>query len=126
MMKQLTLLGGGLILASTVGVLASPREHTLYLTFDRSVAIPGATLTPGAYIFEEAAPQGSSNVVRVLSRDRSRVFLTQFATRVERPAGLRNDQPVLLGEAAANELEQIVSWFEPGVDHGYAFDYRGY
>jgi hypothetical protein len=43
---------------------------------------------------------------------------------VERPAGLPANQAVVLGEPEANnEPEQIVSWFEPGIDLGWAFRY---
>jgi hypothetical protein len=125
MLRKSSILLGSIILVVTMGalVLASPREHTLYLTFNQTIAIPGATLTPGTYIFEEPAPDTSPSVVRVLSRDRQRVFLTQSTTRVERPAGLPAKQSVVLSEPQPNEPEQIVSWFEPGLDLGWAFRY---
>jgi hypothetical protein len=132
MMNKLTLVGVGLVFALILGlaasrtVTASPAEHTMFVTFGQSVMIPGTMLRPGTYIFEEADPDHASNLVRVLSRDRSRVFLTQFAARVERPAGINKDQTVILGEPQPNEPEELVSWFVPGVDLGYAFSYRGY
>jgi hypothetical protein len=132
MVNKLTLFAGGLVFALTLGMLASrgaqasPTEHTLYVTFGQPVMIPGTMLMPGAYIFEEAQPDEASNLVRVLSRDRKHVFLTQYAARVARPRSISADQTIVLGEAQPNEPEQIVSWFEPGNDLGYAFNYHGY
>jgi hypothetical protein len=63
-------------------------------------------------------------VIRVLSRDRQHVFATTFTTPVERPAGLRDNEVVVMGEAPENEPQQIVSWFEPGAETGFAFNYR--
>ena len=74
MYRRLAICTAAALFLMTFGVMASPREHTTYLTFNQSVAIPGATLTPGTYIFEEADPTTSSDVVRVLSRDLGRTW----------------------------------------------------
>jgi len=124
MSRRLAIVTAAALFLMTFGVKASPREHSTYLTFNQSVAIPGATLTPGTYIFEEADPTTSSDVVRVLSRDRSRVFLTQLATAVERPKSIPENQAVILAEAPNGEPAQIIEWFEPGTDSGFAFEYH--
>ena len=108
----------------TFGVMASPSDHSIYVTFAKSVAIPGATLAPGTYIFEAADPTTSSDVVRVLSRDRSRVYLTQLALPVERPKGIPDDQTVVISEEPNGEPAQIVEWFAPDTELGYAFEYH--
>jgi hypothetical protein len=124
MIGKFSILTAAAMLAATMGVKASHVDHTVYLTFNESVAIPGATLAPGTYIFEKAEPETSSGVIRVLSRDRQHVFATTFTTPVERPAGLRDNEVVVMGEAPENEPQQIVSWFEPGAETGFAFNYR--
>ena len=124
MFRMLTVATGALMLVLTMGLKASPRDHSLYVTFGQSVEIPGVTLTPGTYIFEQENPDTATNVVRVLSRDRSHVFLTQFADRVQRPSGASPEETVFMGEAPENQPQEVVSWFEPGEKWGYAFNYR--
>lgn len=123
MIGKLSILTAAALLVGTLGVQAAPNDHTVYLTFSQSVAIPGATLAPGTYIFEEAQPDTSSGVVRVLSRDRQHVFATTFTTPVQRPAGLHENEVVVMGEAPEDQPQQIVSWFEPGSESGFAFNY---
>src|SRR5689334_17713043 len=59
-------------------------NRTTFFTFSRSVQIPGAALPAGTYLFELADPNHSLDVVRVLSKDRKRVYLTAFTRPVER------------------------------------------
>jgi hypothetical protein len=73
-------------------------KHTNYLTFMTAVALPGVSLTPGTYIFERADANMDPAVVRVLSRDRSKVYLMAFPRRISRPAGMRPDQVVSFDE----------------------------
>src|SRR5689334_12050640 len=109
MFRMLTVATGALMLVLTMGLKASPRDHSLYVTFGQSVEIPGVTLTPGTYIFEQENPDTATNVVRVLSRDRSHVFLTQFADRVQRPSGASPEQTVFMGEAPENQPQEVMS-----------------
>ena len=60
-----------------------PRK-TMYLSFNVPVALPGVTLRSGTYIFEFADPS-VPDVVRVLSRDRSRIHYLGFTLPVTRP-----------------------------------------
>ena len=69
---------------------AAPIDGTTFLTFDGAVSIPGATLRPGTYIFERVDGNSNLDLVRVLSRDRSHVYLTQFTRNVPRPARSRS------------------------------------
>jgi hypothetical protein len=126
MFRRLAILTAAALFLMTFGVMASPRDHSIYVTFARSMAIPGATLAPGTYIFEEADPTNSSDVVRVLSRDRSRVYLTQLALPVDRPKGIPDDQTVVISEEPNGEPAQIIEWFEPGIERGYAFEYHSH
>ena len=128
MIKHLTIAVVGAVLlvvaaaASTVA-WASTAEKTTYLTFNRSVAIPGAELDPGTYIFELASPGTAFGSVRVSSRNRSKVYLMAFTRNIGRPAGLAADHLVLLGEASQGEAPAVRAWFPEGANQGYEFIY---
>jgi hypothetical protein len=124
MIGKFSILTAAAVLATSMGLQAAPLDHTVYLTFNQPVAIPGATLEPGTYIFEKAEPETSADVVRVLSRDRQHVYATTFATPVQRPVAVSDRNVVVMGEAPENEPQQIVSWFEPGSRTGFAFTYE--
>ncbi len=94
------------------------------LTFSGPVALPGVTLRAGTYIFELADPTLRGEIVRVLSGDRSRVYLTAFTMRTERPAGMPADRLVSFGEAPAGVAPPITAWFPDGESTGHQFIYR--
>jgi hypothetical protein len=98
-------------------------ERTMYLTFDRSVALPGVTLAPGSYVFERATPHTSANVVRVTSRDARRVVFQGFTDLVARPADWADDRFVSIGEARPGDPQPILAWYPLGASHGHRFLY---
>jgi hypothetical protein len=98
-------------------------EKTTYLTFNHPVALPGAQLAPGTYIFELATPLTSASIVRVSSRDRSKVYLMAYTRSIDRPAGLPADHLVSFGEAPRGEAPPIRSWFPQGANQGHEFIY---
>jgi hypothetical protein len=108
--------------ASTDAWVGNP-EKTTYLTFNQRFALPGAQLGPGTYIFEVATPTTSANVVRVSSRDRSKVYLTAFTRMIDRPAGVPADRMVSFGEARRGEAPPIRAWFPEGTNQGHEFIY---
>ena len=97
-------------------------EKTTYLTFSRSVALPGVELSAGTYIFELVLPATNSNIVRVLSRDRSRVYLTAFTMMVRKPHNLKD--MVTFGEAQRGMAPPITAWYPPEDGSGRQFIYR--
>jgi hypothetical protein len=70
-----------LLAGSSIGAMNAKR--TTYFTFSKSVELPGVTLPAGTYIFEAINP--GSEVVTVLSRDRSKVHFLRITNRIERP-----------------------------------------
>ena len=100
-------------------VNASRRNH---LTFSGPVALPGVTLARGTYIFELASPT-NLDVVRVLSRDRSKLYLIALTTPIQRPAGMPADRMVSLGEAPAGAPAPITAWYPLGHSMGHQFIY---
>src|ERR1700730_836824 len=66
----------GLVLAAAS--MKAWDNQTTVLTFNRSVALPGVTLSAGTYIFELVDPGMSLDLVRVSSLGRSKIYLTAF------------------------------------------------
>jgi hypothetical protein len=106
----LALAAFGLTSAASIGA-STNAKHTMYVTFNRPVALPGVTLGSGTYIFEAPDPVSDHDLVRVLSRDRSIVILTTFTRAVERPARLKRDQAISFAEAPANSPQPIAVWW---------------
>jgi hypothetical protein len=126
MVKHLGITGLGAALlvvaaAASSGAWVLNAEKTTYLTFNQPVALPGAQLAAGTYIFEEAST--SAGVVRVWSRNRSKVYLTAFTMTIDRPKGLPADHLVSFGEAPRGEAPPIRAWFPKGTDQGHEFIY---
>jgi hypothetical protein len=96
--------------------------HTNYFTFKRSVAIPGAVLTPGTYIFERVEADEPDAIV-VRDKGRTRVYFLGFTDRVERPRSLGRGSAVTLGEARPNEPAPIVAWYPLDAARGHRFIY---
>ena len=98
-------------------------ERTTYLTFSRSVRLPGVTLAAGTYVFELADPYSAAGVVRVLSGDRRKSYFMGFTNATERPRGLRLDASVSLGESAGGVAPPITAWYPIGERTGRQFIY---
>ncbi len=99
-------------------------ERTTYVKFSRSVALPGLELTAGTYIFELADPGTNQSLVRVMSRDRRRVYTQQFTMSVQRPASVKDDHGITFAEAPAGEAPPIKAWYPNGDSIGHEFIYR--
>ena len=90
---------------ATSGWSVTGPERTMYLTFSKAVALPGATLGAGTYVFEMANPSTSGDV-SVSGASSVRVVC------------------VTLGEANRNGAPRIAAWFPLGESFGYRFRYR--
>jgi hypothetical protein len=95
----------------------------MYLTFNHPVALPGVALGSGTYIFELADSDNAWDVVRVLSRDRSRVYYTGFTHLIDRPAGMRRNQAISFSEAPATAAQPIAAWWPQDESTGRRFIY---
>src|SRR5262245_10320402 len=91
----------GVVVSLGAGVTSSralPLDNRMmYIGFSKPVALPGVELNAGTYVFELATPTSDSSLVRVLSQDRKKIYLTAFTTRVDRPRTLREGQVVTFG-----------------------------
>jgi len=99
-------------------------ERTTYLTFNRSVQLPGVTLDRGTYIFELLDSASAPGVVRVVSGDRKVAYFLGLTNAAERPRGMRSDASVSFGEAQAGAAPPITAWWPVGERSGRAFIYR--
>jgi hypothetical protein len=100
------------------------RLNANHLTFNRAVALPGVVLVAGDYTFE-SGPEDSSDltIVRVMTRDGTRVLFTGFTTRLTRPASAKG-LLVSVGEAPAGAPIPITAWYLVGSERGYGFQYQ--
>ena len=123
----LTACGAILGLAMTVsasGLVNWDSSHSNHLTFSGPVGLPGVTLPAGTYVFELPSPITSPNLVRVMNKDRSMVYLTSFTLQIARPVGLPHDRLVSFGEAPKDVVPPITVWYPIGESIGHQFLYR--
>jgi hypothetical protein len=113
----------GLCLAASANAIGTV-NRTTYLTFSGDVALPGIKLAAGTYIFELASPGQSPSLVRVLSRDRSKIHLLAFTNFTPRPMGADRNKVVSLGEARRGETPPIKAWYPTDESMGREFIYR--
>jgi hypothetical protein len=66
---------------------------------------------------------GSYDVVRVMSRDRGRLYLTAYTKRVGRPRGLPANRQIVFQEAQTGIAPPIKTWFPIGQSIGHEFVY---
>ena len=119
--RSLGLLAFSLATAASLG--ASPKaKHTTYLTFNRPISLPGVTLGAGTYIFENPGDDSDRDLVRVLSRDRSKIYLTTFTRAVERPGRMKRDLRITFGEPSAEGAMPVLVWW-PEETQGHQFVY---
>ena len=111
----------GLTLANPGSAASTAASQTNHLTFSGPVGLPGVTLPRGTYTFEVIPLR--PDIVRVLSRDGSRVYFTGFTTRVARPAGLGADRLVTLTEMPRGVAPRIEAWYPVGQSTGSRFIY---
>ena len=109
----------GLVMTASGKAGGNPNRTTL-LTFSGPVALPGVVLAGGTYAFERA--DGHADIVRVLSRNRSTVYLMAYTRQVERPEGLPAGRPVTFAETSSG-APRIKAWFPLDSSTGHEFIY---
>jgi hypothetical protein len=110
----------GLLLTGSTS--ASPDARTTHFQFTRAVGLPSVVLPPGSYTFE-LATSDRLDLVRVMSRDRSKVYLTALTIPIERPAATTLNAAIVLGESSRNAVPPIRIWFPSGERRGFQFVY---
>jgi hypothetical protein len=112
----------GVLATSATGAMMNTRRTT-HFTFSGAVQLPGVTLPAGTYTFEVVNPDGGSDIVRVTSRDRSKVYLMRFTRTVHR--GVKGDlkATITLGETPAGTPPPVKAWFPQSETRGREFIY---
>ena len=100
----------GVLGTSATGAFSNP-SRTTYFTFSRTVQMPGVALPAGTYIFEVMNPNGGSDVVRVLSRDRKVDVSHEVDARRVSSVERQSRASITLGETPAGTppRESVVS-----------------
>jgi hypothetical protein len=107
---------------SASGAMIDSRRTT-YFTFSGTVQMPGVALPAGTYIFEVANPEGQSDLVRVLSRDRKTVHLMKFTRFVYRASNGNLKPTISLGETPAGTPPPVTAWYPQSETRGREFIY---
>ena len=110
-----------------VTVTASPRpgapsDH--FMTFSGPVAVPGAVLPAGTYIFRLV--DSGKKVLQILKADRSEPYAMFHTTQVDEISrGLASDSYVVTWEPTDDgEPPALNAWFIPHQARGYQFVYE--
>ena len=111
----------GLVSTASTGAIWNAKRTT-YFTFSRAVQIPGASLPAGTYIFE-LADQNTLDLVRVMSRDRSKVYLTAFTRFVHRSQHGPLESAIVFAETPAGTPPAINVWYPQDETTGRQFIY---
>ena len=101
---------------------ADESSKLTYLTFSKSVQLPGVTLPAGRYRFEVADPEETRRVIKVQSEDGKKqlAMLMSIPNQLSRPA---KDPLVLFAETPATEPDAVKAFVYPGESIGYEFIY---
>lgn len=125
MMSRLSRLA---ILAGAWGFLASPaaadtwNERTI-LTFSAPVMVPGATLTPGTYVFDLVNPDTSQHTVRIRREGGDQIAVVR-AVPLKRDDA-KSDIVLRFDPTDAGTPPALRAFFYPGSLYGHEFVYPG-
>ena len=111
------------VLATSATEANFDTRRTTYFTFSGAVQMPGVVLPAGSYIFEVANPDGGSDIVRVLSRDRRKVHLLKFTRFIERERTGNLKATIALGETSAGNPPPVKAWYPQFETRGREFIY---
>ena len=101
---------------------AQTLDERVYFTFTSPVAVPGAVLPAGDYVFRLADPNSGRKAIQVLSADMKKVHAMFFANEMLRAQEARTHE-VALGEAPAGSPRPVDGLWAPGSAYGRGFIY---
>lgn len=107
-----------------VGHASITASHRNVLRVTVPLALPGAVLPPGEYVFEVANPETSHDVVRVWNRANRQSMFMGLTRPVPRRVTQAPADPLVLGESAAGEPTPVLAWYPIGFLDGHEFIYR--
>jgi hypothetical protein len=112
-------LGAGIV---TFSVNADTWNKKTIITITEPMQIPGATLTPGKYVFKLMDSSSNRHIVQVFNEDEKSVINTILAIPNQRlqPTG---KSEFGFWEVPAGNTPALRSWFYPGDNFGHEFAY---
>jgi hypothetical protein len=117
----------GCVTALVIGILvrdisADTWNKKTVITISEPLQIPGATLTPGKYVFKLMDSSSNRHIVLVCSEDETKVINTILAVPNQRlqPTG---KSEFGFWEMPAGSTAALRSWFYPGDNAGQEFAY---
>lgn len=118
----MSLFAGLVMTCATKPANADPWNKKTYLTFSRSIEVPGAVLPPGKYVFKLLESQSNRHIVQIMNERENHVYATNLAIPKQRmdPA---DKTIVTFYEMPGGGPEPIHTWFYPGDTIGQEFTY---
>jgi len=98
-------------------------DRTTHFTFSGPVRLPGVTLAAGTYTFAVVNPFTGSDVVKVTSRDGSKLYAMKLTRSTYRSASRNLKPTVSFGETPAGTPPPVQAWYPDGDTHGREFLY---
>ena len=112
----------GVFATSSTGAFENASRVT-HFTFSGPVRLPGVTLAAGTYTFAVVNPHTGSDVVKVTSRDGSRLYAMKLTMPTYRPASRDMSSAITFGEAPAGSVRPVKAWYPDGDTNGREFIY---
>ena len=106
----------------TSAAQAQTEDKRTYFTFSGPVALPGATVPAGRYVFRIVDTTSSRKVIQVLSDDGKKPY-TMSNTIPDQRRDAVKDATVSFYETPAGAPAAVKSWWYPGESTGYQFIY---
>ena len=101
---------------------AQPADKRTFFTFSAPIALPGATLPAGRYIFRIVDTTSSRKVIQVLSDDGKKPFV-MANTIPDQRRDAPKDATVAFYETSRGTPAALKTWWYPGETTGYQFIY---
>jgi hypothetical protein len=101
---------------------AQPADKRTFFTFSAPIALPGATLPAGRYIFRIVDTTSSRKVIQVLSDDGKKPFV-MANTIPDQRRDAPKDATVAFYETPRGTPAALKTWWYPGETTGYQFIY---
>jgi hypothetical protein len=107
---------------ATLSVDADAWNKKTVITITDPMQIPGATLTPGKYVFKLMDSSSNRHIVQVFNEDETKVINTILAIPNQRLQATGKSE-FGFWEVPAGSTPALRSWFYPGDNSGHEFAY---
>jgi hypothetical protein len=112
----------GVLATTSTGAIPNACR-TSHFTFKAAVGLPGMTLPAGSYVFEVMNPDTTADLVRIMNRERTKLYALRFTRTVTRSQWGKLKSTITLGEAPNGQPQPIKIWFPEDETTGREFIY---